>query len=267
MKTLAIDGASIAYFDTGAPSAGAPTALLVHGFPLSHAMWRRQIDGLRETARVIAPDLRGFGESTLGDWPGAEASLDRYADDLAALLAEIEPAGSVTLAGFSMGGYIALAMQRLHADRFDRLALVDTRAAADADAARATRLKMAEGVGEWGSARVAAIMRPNLFAAGTDEAVVQETVEVISATDPAAIAAAQRAMASRPDSTPLLPSIDKPTLVLTGAEDAITPPEEARETAASITGARFVEVPAAGHMAPVEQPDAVTDALRELLAS
>jgi len=269
VRCYEVDGASITLFDTGAPSADAPTVLLLHGFPLSSNMWHAQIDALRPHCRVVAPDLRGFGESTMGHWPTADQtpSLDRYADDLAELIGGLEPPRALTLVGFSMGGYIAFSMLRRHADTFDRLALLNTRAADDSAEARATRLKMADHVHEWGAARIAELMRPNLFAAGTPASVVDPVVRDIAATAPAAIAAAQRAMAARPASTPLLASIDKPTLVVVGEQDAISPPAEMRAMADAIRGARFVEVAGVGHMAPVENAAAVSAALLEFASA
>ncbi|QDT70254.1 3-oxoadipate enol-lactonase 2 [Planctomycetes bacterium MalM25] len=268
MRDLLVDNASQVYLDTEVTTDGAPTLLLVHGFPLSHNMWYGQVDGLSKICRLVAPDLRGYGESCLGFWPKAneEPTLARYADDLAALIDHLQSEGPVVLVGFSMGGYLALEMLRSHADRFDALVLMDTKAAADTEEARATRLKMAGKVGEWGAARVAELMRPKLFAPGTPEKIVNETVRDIAATRPETIAASQRAMAARPDSTPLLSGIAKPTLVVVGEYDAISPPSEMRGVADAIPGARFVEIEGAGHMAPVEKPDAVNAALREFLA-
>lgn len=267
MRDLLVDDASQVYLDTEVATGGSPTLLLVHGFPLSHRMWCGQVDGLSEVCRVVAPDLRGYGESCRGEWPKADEppTLARYADDLAALIDHLQSEGPVVLAGFSMGGYIALEMQRRHADRFDALVLIDTKAAADTEEARATRLKMADKIGEWGAARVAELMRPNLFAPETPERIANETVRDIASTRPEAIAVSQRAMAARPDSTPLLSRIDEPTLVVCGEHDAISPPAEMRGIAHAIPDAQFVEIEGASHMAPVEKPDAVNAALREFL--
>lgn len=266
---IEVDNARLVYASAGSPYPKAPTLVLVHGFPLSRAMWQAQLEGLSPACRAVAPDLRGYGESSLGGWPadGAAPLLDRYADDLKALIASLKADGPVVLVGFSMGGYIALNMARRCPEVFDALVLMDTRAAADDDTARATRLKMAEHIHEWGASRVAELMRPKLFADETPEAIVQETVTVISSTDPAAIAASQRAMAARPDSTGLLGSIKKPTLVIVGEHDAISPPAEMRQIAEAIPGARFVEIAGAGHMAPVEDPAAVNAALADFAKS
>ncbi len=267
-KTIEIAGAEIAYADSGSPSRQAPTLLLVHGFPLSHAMWDAQYEGLAATCRVIAPDLRGYGESTLGGWPkdGEEPSLDRYAHDLVELINTLDCDGPVVLAGFSMGGYIAFSLLREHASRVDGLCFIDTKASADDDPGRATRLKMADKINEWGAARVAELMRPKLFAEGTPDEKVAATIDVISATNPASIAASQRAMAARPDSTDLLASIAVPTLVIVGEEDELSTPEEMHRMADAIPSSRYAKIPAAGHMAPVEQPGAVNDALRDFIA-
>jgi pimeloyl-ACP methyl ester carboxylesterase len=144
----------------------------------------------------------------------------------------------------------------------------DTKAAADTDEARANRLKMAENVQEWGAARVAEMMGPKLLAARTFETkpdVVAEVRLVVERTSPAAIAASQRGMAARPDMTSFLPQIRVPTLVVVGAEDAISPPAEMRAIAAAIPNAQFVEIPNAGHMTTLENPPAVNDALSHFI--
>jgi pimeloyl-ACP methyl ester carboxylesterase len=212
--------------------------------------------------------LRGFGGSSSGDWPGsAEPSLDRYADDVIGLIDVLGLAPPVTIVGFSMGGYVALNLLRRSPGRLDAVALMDTLATADDETQRGTRLKMAEGVGEWGAARVAELMRPKLFGPVASQQTIDETVAVISASDPRAIAAAQRAMAVRPDSTPLLPSIAIPTLVVVGADDAISPVGKMQAIADLIPRARFEVIQGAGHMAPLERPAAVNAALRSFLES
>ena len=262
-----IDGAELACVDTG-PTPGGKTVLLVHGFPLTHAVWNEQIAALGKQHRVIAPDLRGYGESTLGGWPqendASDARLARYAEDLAGLLDALG-VERVVYCGFSMGGYIAWPFLDAHADQLEALVLADTRVIADDDAARATRLKMAAGVAEWGSARVAAIMRPNLFGPNAPDSVVDATVQQIAAVEPRAIAASQHAMAARPDSTGRLASLALPTLVLVGEEDRISTTEEMRGFAAEIPGAEFVVIEDSGHLTPVEQAERFNAALLAFL--
>jgi pimeloyl-ACP methyl ester carboxylesterase len=266
MRRARLSTVDLAYVDRGT----GPPILLVHGFPLDHAMWSAQIDTLAGSYRVIAPDLRGFGQSTLGDADShVGVSMERYADDLAELLDLLAVANPVVLAGFSMGGYIVWQFVRKHPVRLRALIQCDTRAAADSDEARAGRLKMAENVADWGSGRVFEMMAPKLFAPRTFETkpdVVEAVRKVIENTTPAAIAAAQRGMAARPDVSSLLPTINLPTLLIGGAEDAISPPNEMREVAAGIPGAEFVEIPAVGHMTTMENPEAVNAALAAFLS-
>ena len=263
MKTAQISTGELAYIDRGA---GQPV-LLVHGFPIDHTMWNAQIDALSEHARVIAPDLRGFGQSPLGPVePNGGISMERYADDLAELLdaLQINADQPIVFVGLSMGGYIAWQFVRKYPERLRAIALLDTRAAADTEEARAGRLKMAENVAEWGSSRVAEMMGPKLAAPSTFKtwpAVVAALRRVVESTAPAAIAAAQRGLAARPDMTGFLPQIRMPTLVIVGAEDAISPPAEMQAIAAAIPNAEFVIIPNSGHMTTMENPEAVNVAL------
>ena len=105
-----------------------PPVLLLHAFPLSSAMWRRQIQALQGEYRVVAPDMRGFGSTPA--FTGAP-SVDQMADDAAALLDELKIQAPVVVGGLSMGGYVALAFARRHAARLRALILADTRAEAD----------------------------------------------------------------------------------------------------------------------------------------
>ena len=265
MQRAALQNVELAYVDRGS----GPPILLVHGFPLDHTMWAAQVDALADRWRVLAPDLRGFGQSPLGDAdPHHGISMEQYADDLAGLLDALQIREPVVLVGFSMGGYIAWQFVRKYCVRLRALIQCDTRAAADNDEGRAGRLKMAEHVAEWGAARVAEMMGPKLFAPRTFETrpeIFAAVRRVVENTSPAAIAAAQRGMAARPDVTAMLPTISVPTLVVAGAEDAISPPAEMKTIAAAIPNAQFVQIPDAGHMTTMENPEAVNAALRSFM--
>jgi pimeloyl-ACP methyl ester carboxylesterase len=265
MHRAALSTVELAYIDRGK---GQPV-LLVHGFPLDHTMWNAQIDALADRCRVIAPDLRGFGKSSLGDAdPNAGVSMERYSDDLVELLDKLAIEEPIVLVGFSMGGYVAWQFVRKHANLLRALVQCDTKAVADTDEARAARLKMAEQISEWGAARVAEMMGPKLLSRRSFDAkpgVVAEVRRVVENTSPAAIACAQRGMAARPDMTDLLSSIEVPTLVLVGQEDVISPPAEMRSIAAAMPDAQFVEIPGAGHMTTMENPEAVNAALTSFL--
>ncbi len=257
----------IAYVDRGT---GTPI-LLVHGFPLDHTMWNAQIEALANVTRVIAPDLRGFGESLLGDVdPERGISMEQYADELVELLDALGVSEPIILAGFSMGGYIAWQFVRKYPGRLKAFIQCDTRALADTDEARAGRLKMAENVAAWGSERVAEMMGPKLFSARAFEMKPQLMTElrsVVAKTPPAAIAAAQRGLAARPDMSAGLSKIQLATLVIVGEQDAISSAAEMSTIAAAIPHAQLVEIPHSGHMTTMENPTAVNEALLAFVKS
>jgi pimeloyl-ACP methyl ester carboxylesterase len=195
--------------------------------------------------------------------------MERYAVDLVDLLDALRIIEPVILAGFSMGGYVAWQFVRKFSTRLSGLIQCDTRATADTEEAKAGRLKVADNVAEWGSARIAEMMGPKLLAAGTFEQkpeIVAAVRQIVERTSPAAVEAAQRGMAARPDVTNMLPSIMVPTLVVVGEEDAISPPQEMKSIAATIPNAEFVEIPDSGHMTTMENPAAVTSAIAAFLA-
>ena len=266
MPTISIGSASLNVLDQGR---GRPL-LLVHGFPLDQTMWRQQVSELSKSFRVIAPDLRGFGQSSPVAGDDAVVTMAQFADDLAALLSAMSISEPVNFCGISMGGYIAFQFAARYADRLGRLILCDTKAAADTKEAAQNRHKLAAKVLAEGPQVAADAMLPKLFSKRAVEsraAYVEETRQVILCTRPPTIAAALRGMAAREDFTAKLGSIRVPTLVLCGAEDVITPPVEMRSLAAMIAGANFFEIPAAGHMSPLEDPPAVNQAIRHFLGS
>jgi pimeloyl-ACP methyl ester carboxylesterase len=239
--------------------------LLVHGFPLDHSMWQPQFAGLADSCHLIAPDLRGFGKSTV---TAGVVPMEQFADDLARLLDALGVHQPVVFCGLSMGGYIGWQFLQRHARRLRGLILCDTRAIADTPEAAANRRVMAERVEAEGSAFLADSMLPKLFGERAKEAlphVIKSTQEVMLHNNRGGIAAALRGMADRPDSTSLLPHIKCPTLVVCGSEDLISPAKEMRGIAAAIPQATYVEIPNSGHMSPLEDAAAVNAAIRDFL--
>jgi pimeloyl-ACP methyl ester carboxylesterase len=255
-----IDGAAIEYDVRGD---GEPL-LLLHAFPLGLFMWDAQVEALAATRRVVRFDARGFGGSSAA---GGPLTMERIADDGALLLDHLGIDKAV-VGGCSMGGYAAFAFVRRHPQRLAGLVLQDTRAGADTAEARANRAALAAKVlAEGASAAVDAFL-PKLVGETTHRerpAVVALVRERILATPPQAIASALQGLAARADSRETLPTIAVPTLVLVGAEDVLTPPHEAVTMAAAIPRARLDVIPAAGHLANLESPDAVNAALRAFL--
>lgn len=243
--------------------------LLLHGFPLDHTMWRRQIAEFRGQFRVVSPDLRGFGASTI-ESIAAKTGVEMadYAHDIVEMLDQLEITEPVNLVGFSMGGYVALQFLLEHSNRVRTLTLVDTRAVADTPPMQEARFSMAENVEGWGAGHVAQLMLPRLVGGSTIEnhpEVAVEIESIIGRTNPVAIAAAQRGMAHRTDMSPLLARLEIPTLCLVGEEDAITPPEAMQSMANAMPNATLMVIKGAGHMSPMENPADFNRSLGEFL--
>jgi pimeloyl-ACP methyl ester carboxylesterase len=253
----------VAHRDVGT---GLPVVLL-HAFPLSAAMWLAQREELAPEFRLITPDQRGFGGSPLGE---DEPSLDHVVDDVIALL-DAKGLDRVVLGGLSMGGYVAMALLRRHADRVRALVLADTRATADADEGRQKRLAMADTLDAMPDSDVVLTdVFPPLLGETTqaERPMVMGRVKGLAEAAPAAaVAWAQRAMAARTDAFEVLRSVAVPTLVVVGEEDGITPVSDSEAIAAAVPGARLSVLARAGHLSAVEVPDQFNDVVREFLSS
>ena len=253
MRTIEVNGRDLAYREAGA---GQPVVLL-HAFPLTGELWRPQLEGLSAQMRVIAPDLAGFGGSTAPDEPGAY-SVDGWARDVAALLDELG-IGRAIVGGLSMGGYAAMAFARLFPERVQALILADTRAEADAPAVKEKRTVQARMAIEGRKGELIEQLLPPLLAEATRRerpdlvARVRAWMESVPA---AGYAGALHAMRERPDATPALAALAVPSLLLCGAEDALTPPEPMRGMQARIPGAKLAVIPGAGHLSSLEAPAA-----------
>ncbi len=263
MKKTALGDLNFAYTDEG----NGDVLLLLHGFPLNQSMWKHQIAALTQTHRVIAPDLRGHGQTEVTE---GTVTMAEMAGDVRGLLDHLEVNTPVSVGGLSMGGYVAWEFWSQFPMRVAKLLLFDTRAVADTEIVARAREMMAAQVVAVGASMASESMLPKLVSEATKNqqaAVVKELENMILATDPQAIAATQRGMAQRRDMTELLPSIDVPTLVVCGSEDVISPPEEMESFANLIPNAQFVQIENAGHLAPLEQPELVNKAVRSFLAN
>jgi len=257
-----IDGFEIEYDVRGK----GPAVLLFHAFPLGLSMWEPQVEALATTHCVVRFDARGFGGSQLDDV--APLVMERIADDGAYLLDQLWIDKAV-VHGCSMGGYAAFAFARRHTKRLAGLVLQDTRAAADTPGGRASRAALAAKVLEEGAAAAVDALLPKLVGETSHReraALVATLRERILATSPRAIANGLCGLAARADARAMLPRITVPTLVLVGEEDVLTPAEEAKAMAGAIPGTRLEVVPRAGHLANLENPDAVNAALRSFLS-
>lgn len=254
------DGLALFYHDEGA---GEPL-VLIHGFPLSSEMYQPQRAALSSNFRVITPDLRGMGRS---DTSGGALSMATYADDIIALLDQLG-IGQAVVGGMSMGGYVVFELLRRHPERVKGVILIDTRAEADSEEARANRLRMIEQARSQGAAAIAEAMLPRLLSERTRQeqpALARFVYEIMAATPVEGIIAALQAMAARRDATDLLPRITVPTLIIVGSEDQVTPPSVAQAMQQAIPDAELVIVEGAAHAANLERPDEVNQVLRRWL--
>ncbi len=258
------EGMEIAYTRVGS---GVPLVLL-HAFPLSSEMWAAQRGGLSREADVITVDQRGFGESAAPDAVAdVPPDLAVVAQDLAVLLDRLE-LSDVVLGGLSMGGYVAMAFLRRHADRVRGLILANTKASADTPEAAANRLRLAEAVEQAGDTELLIPeLAPKLLGETNrrDPQLVHRVDSMLRAAPPDAVAWAQRAMAARPDSFDVLRGVEVPVLVVAGDEDALMARSEATAMAAAVKDPELVLIPEAGHLTALEAPREFNAAVSEFL--
>ncbi len=252
------------FLDEGVASSAAPTLLFVHGFPLNHEIWAPQLQALAVKRRMIAPDLRGHGNT---EAPIGPHTMEQMADDLKALI-EARRCVPVMMIGHSMGGYVALAFARCHPHLLAAVGLICTRAGADTPEGKVNRENLAQRVERAGSAAVVEAMFPKMLAPSTytEQPALGDSIRrMMLATPVIGIAGALRGMASRADSNDFLPSIKVPTLIITGADDQLIPPEESESMAKQIPRAIIHIIPGAGHLPSVEKPVGFNQALSDFL--
>lgn len=233
-----------------APSSESTSVLLVPGLLCTPRLYAEQL-----------PALWRFGPVFVAD---------HTRDDSVAAIARralSQLAGRFALVGLSMGGYVALEILRQAPSRVAKLALLDTTARPDLPEQTENRRRLVEVARGGRFAEIPDVLYPKLVAPAREQdaalrAIVRTMVEETGAD---AFARQQAAISARPDSRPSLATIRCPTLVLVGAEDALTPPDRATEMAEAIPGARLVTVPDCGHLSTLERPEPVTRALVELL--
>jgi len=251
----------IAFDDIGS---GLPVVFL-HAFPLNRTMWDPQVTALVGECRCIPIDLRGFGDSGVSP----PYSMDQYADDVAAVLDTLQIERAV-IVGLSLGGYVAFALWRRHRPRVRALVLADTRADPDAPDSVARRRELIALANTQGSTAVANVQINGLVGKTTRDKRpdIYDSVHRLIAQAPVdGIVGGLEAMIARPDSTSTLSTIDVPTLIIAGSEDAVTPPRDARTLHTAIPGSRIEILQQAGHLSNVERPAAFNTVVTEFLAS
>lgn len=235
--------------------------LLLHAWPLDARMWDRQREALPDDLVVVAPDHPGFGSAPLAGPVMTMAACARHA------LAELDAAGldRAVVCGLSLGGYVAFEIWRRARERVLGLVLANTRAVADPPEAAWARRDLAERLRREGN--LLATDPPKLLSPDAPPALVERVRALIADQSAEAIAAALEGMAERPDSTPDLPGIPVPTLVVTSTEDQLIPAEVSIAMAEGIPGARLEVIDGVGHLSNLEAPERFTELLLEHLAA
>ncbi|MBD0421965.1 alpha/beta fold hydrolase [Streptomyces sp. TRM S81-3] len=265
MTSTILRGATIDYDDLG-PATGLPV-LLVHGHPFDRTLWEPQVTALTKAGhRVVTPDLRGYGRSSVT--PGKVLLAD-FADDLAALLDRLGIERAV-VGGVSMGGQITMEFQRRHPRRVRGLVLSDTSAPAETDEGRLFRNRLAdrllaEGMDGYAHEVIGKMLADYNVTAMPD--VAARVLAMMRATDPRGAAAALRGRAERPDYREVLATVDAPVLIVVGADDVYTPVSEAEAIHRLVPHATLTVIEKAGHLPGAEQPERFNAALLEFLGA
>jgi len=243
---LELKSGSLYYLDLGK----GPAVLLIHAFPLNHAMWEPQLSALSAEFRLLVPDIRGFG----GSQPPSAWTMEEMADDLDEFLEKAHAPGCA-LVGVSMGGYIALSFWAKYPRHVRKLVLANTRARADNEIEKAARNEMIAALEQSGARILPDRMLPRLLKPNSPPGVVRKVRGMIEETSAAAAIYTVMALRDRPDSSTSLHRVSCPTLVLCGEDDLIVRDQASRAIADAIRRSRFARVPGSGHLSNLENPD------------
>jgi pimeloyl-ACP methyl ester carboxylesterase len=243
-----------------------PPVLLLHPFPANREFWKPAAQALTSRYKLIIPDLRGHGDSGIGQGP---AFTGKHADDLARILDQ-EEIGRAAMVGVSIGGYILFEFWRRYRGRVAALVLSNTKAQMDTPEARNARLQAAADVLERGTEPFINGFLPKGLGKttlNTRPDLVDGARRMMMKMSPEDISLVQKGMAERPDSIPDLKTINIPTLIVTGDEDVFSPLADAELMRRNVVGSQLKVIPRAGHYAAWEQPEAAGILLRQFLDS
>jgi pimeloyl-ACP methyl ester carboxylesterase len=228
--------------------------VFLHGYPLRHDMWGPQLEDLSTDFRVALLDLPGYGLAH--DWPVPE-TLSGFAESVHESLIQ-NVGGPSVVVGHSFGGYIALELFRNHPADFAGLVLTNTRSEPDTPETREKRLATVRRLGDPSQsldaeATARTLVAPSTWQSGSP--VVEQVRAMIQAASSRTVIATLKAIAARPDLTPVLPGIRVPTLVIWGDQDQLIPPSQTQSMVSRIPGSSGAGIPAAGHLPSLEAPE------------
>ncbi len=249
-QQLKVRGINMVFDDHGRGE----VVVFVHGQPFNRSMWDQQVAVFKTGRRLIIPDLRGYGESSI---PSGTTLLDELALDLIHLLEALQIT-KATFVGLSMGGQILFDLYRLAPQLFHAMVLADTDAKAESAGSYEARLQLADHLVEKGMSFYTAQHLHRFLGKktmATQPVVVKHLREMMESTNPQGAAAVQRGRAERRDHTAMLPHIHCPVLIIVGEEDGFTPIAVAEGMQAQISGAQLAVIKEASHMPNMEQPE------------
>jgi pimeloyl-ACP methyl ester carboxylesterase len=226
--------------------------ILLPGLLCTRALWAPQIDSLSATHNIIVPDL---------------GQHDTIADMAAHVLSQAPD--SFSLAGLSMGGYVAFEVFRQASERVERIAFLDTSSRADNEKMRIRRQDLINLAKRGNFKGVSPQLMPLFIHPDRAEDTVLTGIITAMALDigPEGFVRQQTAISGRADSGPTLAQIKCPALVVVGEHDILTPPELAEEIAAGIKGSKLEYVAGAAHLPTLEEPEATNEVLKTWLRS
>jgi 3-oxoadipate enol-lactonase len=262
MNRVRCGDAEIAYEVLG----DGPPVVLLHPFPAHHAFWLPAAQALIARYQVILPDLRGHGESDIGEGP---ALMEKHAGDIARVMDDAE-LGRAAMVGVSIGGYALFEFWRRHRGRAAAFVLMDTKATSDTTDARNARLQTAADVLERGTETFIGGLLLKLLGETTRQTrpdLVEAARKMMLKMSPEDVSMVQRGMAERPDSVETLKTINVPTLIVTGDEDTLTSVADAELMRQHIAGSQLQLISKGGHYSAFERPQEAGRLLRQFLDS
>lgn len=261
---IRIGDISISYFIKEAKKKSGKTIIFIHGFPFNKNSWRPQLEALADHVTGIAIDVRGHGLSTMGH---GFFSIDVFAKDLKVFIEKLN-LDHIVICGVSMGGYIALRTYELFPEKIAGLILSDTHHRADDNQAKQKRFDSIQAVLEHGRRPFSIGFANNLLAAKSIEE-LPEVVELVKSSirrnNISSICSTLLALASRTDTSAVLPNIDIPTLIIRGAEDKITPKSLMEELHQSIPQSKYIEMKGCGHLPNLENAKVFNQLMNDFL--
>lgn len=258
-----VNGVTLSYDLTG--EGEATPWVLMHGVGMNRHLWDDVVPWLGRYGRVVALDLRGFGQSSKPRGPGAIYTFEDHVADLQGLIHHLG-FGCIGLMGLSVGGMIAQRFARDHPALVKALILVDT-ASDFSEEARQRRLQRAELIEREGMASETELSIQRWFTAPAIERglpIIKKVREWVRSCDVNGYAANVRMVATW-RFTEHLRTICCPTLIVVGEQDPSMPPAHARMMHERIAGSELVVIPEASHIPPLEQPEAFRGAAERFL--